>query len=138
MRDILFRGKDKENKWHYGYVDATMYKHIVVINTDDGGSQFEVQPDTVGEFTGLCDANGKPIYEGDIVAHNDKPIGIVIWHSNGYFCINVGFDIKERDSIPIGQYFEWCYLRENKNTFSVIGNIHDNPEMINQLKTTDQ
>ena len=131
MRDILFRGKRKDNgRWAYGYVDATMYKHIVVINTDDGGSQFEVQPDTVGEFTGLDDANDKPIYEGDIVAYKDKPFGIVIWHTNGYFCINDSFDMKERDYTPIGKLFELCYIREHENKFSVIGNIHDNPELL--------
>lgn len=135
MRGILFRGRDMKGKaWHYGYLDATTNKDTFVIHAE-GVLPCEVQPDTVGMDTGLTDKNGTQIFEGDIVAHNDKPFGIVIWHTNGCFCINDSFDMKERDYTPIGKFFELCYIREHKNTFSVIGNIHDNPEMINQLKT---
>lgn len=65
MREIKFRGKRLDNgKWVYGYLADENY--INDINTFDLSS-IEVDSDTVGQYTGLNDANGKEIYEGDII-----------------------------------------------------------------------
>lgn len=75
----------------------------------------QVIPETVGQFTGLTDKNGKEIYEGDIVSkqdQNDDFSGNVIFE-NGGFIVDVGYRWIPR----------W-------NEIEVIGNIHDNPELL--------
>ena len=130
MRDIVFRGKDMKGKaWHYGYLDATANKDTVVIHTD-GLLPCEVQPDTVGEFTGLTDMYGKNIFEGDIVrmrAWRRERIGVVRWDD-----VNPSFCIKTQDDI------EYDFVKCGEAELEIIGNIHDNPELINQPKPNDQ
>lgn len=134
MRTIKFRGKRIDNKeWVYGYLyelplpsgDACM------ILTQDNNhldnslepeydlaftlwvDLFVVDPDTVGQYTGLHDKNGKEIYEGDIIRHKDmvKPYHVI--YDGHQFTPNDGFR-----SLSYPKHWE------------VIGNIHDNPELI--------
>jgi uncharacterized phage protein (TIGR01671 family) len=73
MREILFRGKDESgilnHQWQYGALDNTDEKFPKIIRLDSWGNKMivNVVPETVGQFTGLTDTNGKRIFEGDIV-----------------------------------------------------------------------
>ena len=126
MREILFRGKCKtDNEWLYGFPYVTR-KNAVKINwyCSEFGSMKtdEVDPETVGQYTGLTDKNGTKIFEGDIVERfSDGEQAVISWLkysacfglSFGGWCC--GFDDYD-DNLP--------------SDFEVIGNIHDNPEIL--------
>ena len=126
MREILFRGKCKtDNEWLYGFPYVTR-KNAVKINwyCSEFGSMRtdEVDPETVGQFTGLTDKNGVRIFEGDIVERvSDGERAVISWLK--YFaCFGLSFD-------------GWCCGFDNydynlPSDFEVIGNIHDNPELL--------
>ena len=120
MRTIKFRGQREDTKeWVYG--DLIHYNEQFVINvyeTEVGYYAYQVPiiPKTVAQFTGLLDKNGTEIYEGDIVDDN------VIEFICGEF---VGIN----EEYGIGRIMN--ALSEDGE---VIGNIHDNPELLNNEK----
>lgn len=130
MREILFRGKHTDDgHWVYGMYVAEGYQadfHCILPNydpADNGYYHFEVDPGTVGQYTGLTDKNGKKIFEGDILsAHFDEDFPenetreVVVWD----FC---SFKLEYKKGIYDELAEDDCLLWE------VIGNIHDNPEL---------
>ena len=123
MREILFRAKRlTDRKWTYGdftEVDGDCPR----ILSNENATMYAVAPETIGQYTGLTDKNGKRIFEGDIVCHDfgEKQIGkqyaIVKW-SEKY----ASFQLN-----PIDDWM-FCKLSDVK----VVGNIHDNPELIRE------
>lgn len=120
MRQIKFRGYNHSGKeWFYGSLIQF-----------DGGScainDIMVAPDTVGQFTGLLDKNGKEIYEGDILSANGRVVGWVKGGVRGY-CYDVVFV-----NHPAGEKRWSLYatvMNDYKGKIEITGNIHDNPSL---------
>lgn len=130
MREILFRGKRKDNgKWVEGFYtenSITYFSGTPVIS--DNVDDYKVERDTVGQYIGLKDKNGKKIFEGDILSqtnkHDEKPLIRVVKYemSCGCCCTQViGFGASG--------HFHLDFIRLDKPV-EVIGNIHDNPELL--------
>lgn len=152
MREIIFRGKTEKGEWVYGdLLHPDLYGNGYSIEDFTKGKNncFDVIPETVGQYTGLTDKNGKKIFEGDIIRYADiyeyycylesleHPEGyrenafkdmwtvdkVVYDIKNGY----PAFDLYEHD-------FDCNGLSELKESmqyyYEVIGNIHDNNELI--------
>ena len=134
MREILFRGKKLDDgKWVQGYC-YELEKDKPMISSCVKREAYEVQPETVGQFTGLTDKNGKKIFEGDIV-HAVYQVGYV-------GCKNIDFGIgvvKYRDSYYGGASYQIDIIGDSgsrvftaslENGVEVIGNVYDNPELL--------
>ncbi|MBO4499174.1 MAG: hypothetical protein J5732_02845 [Bacteroidaceae bacterium] len=120
MRTIKFRAQDiASNKWLYG--DLRYHSKDVCIFEQGGTKGEQVKPETVGQFTGLKDKKGREIYEGDILgigALTKERLEVRFVRGVFAFLWNGSLD----DEFPTGSpTHEWA---------EVIGNIHDNPEMI--------
>lgn len=128
MREILFRGRNENSTWKYGslLVNKDTFDNDVFIYhicDADGYSTEIIDTKTVGQYTGLQDKNGTKIFEGDILsAHLDdgypenETMLEVVWHNNGWYGKN-------------GKFFD-DFDNGFEKYFEVIGNIHDNPELL--------
>ena len=125
MREILFRGKTVcDGDWVYGGITWNPSKKKVFIHTEwDEG---EVIPETVGQYTGLCDKNGTKIFEGDIVETKYGRWGQVIWFSSPRGQRWNLIPLEDKHKCP-DDYDLWT-----PKNLEVIGNIHDNPELLNK------
>lgn len=139
MRQIKFRGKRHNGEWVYGSVVYSSNSVVAIHYEIDTGAvrRFDwcyVDPDTVGQFTGLYDRNGKEIYEGDIVKTrlSKNFFGIVTWHTDGYFFFDTSNGEWKRWSDGYRPAGEMLRLRCDGTCvdFEVIGNIYDNPELL--------
>ena len=127
MRTIKFRGKRVDNgEWVFGSLDLTDNQAVILWDrTNSEGdatpSYTFVDPETVGQFTGLLDENEKEIYEGDIV--NESEIRYEIcWYAD--IAAFMAEDVESYRPFPMS------YMDLSETT--VVGNIHDNPQKINQ------
>jgi uncharacterized phage protein (TIGR01671 family) len=150
MREILFKAKRKDNgEWVEGFYVCNRYSigfakepaiyenHYVYTKRIDGEKWFktiqvEVIPETLGQFTGLTDKNGKNIFEGDIVKTKFGRLCVVEWRSTQCFC---GFDFtvcicNANNKTKAPSAFD-LYFPEN---LEIIGNIHDNKELLGENK----
>lgn len=115
MRTIKFRGKDFTGTWWYGFLSS--YEGNAVIHPMKCvGVSMMVDEETVGQFTGLTDKDGKEIYEGDCLLSDENAEVFEVVYDAPRFCF------KDND-------FGFRFLNHPEN-FAVIGNAHDNPELI--------
>lgn len=133
-REIKFRGfNEKNNKWLYGDLihnrGLTFVCPIGIADPFATWEDFVVESESAGQLTGLHDCNGKEIYEGDIIS-DGKFSHIVSYSLNDarfiVICIEYFADEIERVMNMSRVYQEWLTEYDKK----VIGNIHDNPELI--------
>lgn len=129
-REIKFRGKSKwgYHEWIYGYLSAVKDRYFITPTYWDarGKMKYEMLPDTVGQFTGLYDRDGKEIYEGDIVVYRGE-IKQAIEYRHGAF----GYEYCNGFYTLAGNSNFTFNPTNQDNNFEVIGNIHDNPELLN-------
>jgi uncharacterized phage protein (TIGR01671 family) len=129
-REIKFRGKRIDNKkWVYGFLADEDY--INDIDSIDLSS-IEVDIDTVCEFTGLLDKNGKEIYEGDIISVNGKYPKLVKYIDDyACFCLANITDLNKKWISP-WQQVSPSWWNDFKREIRVIGNMYDHPELIKE------
>ncbi len=133
MRDIKFRGLTTKGEMVEGSLVTTNAfikhkpkqhtKHWIVTSAFGNGGWFNVRcrtyvkPETVGQFTGLQDINGVDIYEGDILKFKADYLSIVKWNK-----VRMRFEL----SVNKSSFYDYGIIRRG----SVVGNIHENPELI--------
>ena len=138
VREILFRGKREDNgNWIVGSLHKSI-NDCYIIPLPVVTSKSKVIPETVGQFTGLADKNGKKIFEGDILTPLDDEIDFIVEFNNG--CFNgVSYAIKGAmmeygwDECAGGYGVVECEPLDSyhpEKYHEVIGNIHDNPELL--------
>ena len=137
MDRYLFRGKcEKTGKWAIGKLageetDPVIQESLLVQQTDDMYMPFMqlfgvcVDPDTVGQCTGSEDENEALIFDGDIIDIADIGVGVVVWMTN-YYGIKWVKRLNPYRTPPYAGSLSQHFLNA-----SVIGNIHDNPELLN-------
>lgn len=133
MREMLFRGKRVDNgEWVFGYFWSNDVGNSFIRVTKENDEivlkDYEVIPETVGQYTGLTYKKGGKIFEGDIIRTNCNEIGVIRrgeydvysrYVFGGYYCV-------DKTSALIEWTCSWhC---------EVIGNIHDNPELLEVMR----
>ena len=131
MREIKFRGYSiKENKWKYGYLSKYNNKHGI---SDDMGIGDFVYKESAGQYTGYKDANGKEIYEGEIIrleGVDDREIGST-WEHIGKIVYKRGaFFVCYFDYYADGDEELICDAQVEFGT--VIGNIYENKNLLEE------
>ena len=154
MRVIKFRGKIKakdfrvklamagkpknEGEWTYGEV----HLQSTIPHIHEGMDKYPIDVDTIGQYTGLKDKNGKEIYEGDIIysefADGSNCMFLVGWNNKlscfgvmdeySYQSKQLGYDFPEFDN------HLFIEVLKNSKIFKIIGNIYDNPELLKEQK----
>lgn len=123
MREIKFRAKDFNGSWQYGtYYYGVMYptSHKMHYVNDE-----QIDENTLGQFTGLHDRNGKEIYEGDVVkcgVGQDAEIAIVEFKMQAFVITYLPLEKKDTENVH-------DYMEDYKH-FAVLGNIYEHPHLI--------
>ena len=141
MRKIVFRIKDIDI-WYYGFPLREVRPEDLYIpfqGEDENGNSFysiSVDVKTLGQFTGLCDKNGKKIFEGDIVHCWDTIAKCEIWAVVEFGNPNAEYTwgwqlrkIKGSKGVNL-DILCWVECEETNAYCEVIGNIYDNPELL--------
>lgn len=123
MREILFRAKRTDNgEWVYGSLDNVCADKCRILQHNRKHGQLwnvRIFSETVGQYTGVKDRNGKKIFEGDIIKCT--------------YIYEIGMGLRFDPKIDVVVYREGNFnplYNCERNSFEVIGNIHDNPELL--------
>ena len=131
-REIKFRGKSVLNdEWIYGDLVHRINSPKTISPVQING--IGVKEDTVGQFTGLFDKNGKEIYEGDMIVVNDKYPKLVKYIDDyACFCLANIEDLDENMDTGYWHQVSPGWWNSSKREIRVIGNIYDHPELIKE------
>ncbi|MCM1009133.1 MAG: YopX family protein [Ruminococcus flavefaciens] len=138
-REILFRGQHRrkgekvrldgtpvESKWVYGGVCQYNGKSAIIYQTEPEISKFLVYADTLGQYTGLTDKNGRKIFEGDIirVVHNKEELNTsyIYFEDGAYWCKLISGHFIDG--------FETLFDQKSECGLEIIGNVFDNAELL--------
>lgn len=121
MREIKFRGKSiLTDEWFYGDLvhSADKKRTAILVNDKDSYDECEVVPETIGQFTGLYDCDGKEIFEGDILDFNG--LTVEVRFVRGAFALLVNGNLDDE-----------LYGDCRTDLFAkVIGNVYENPDIM--------
>lgn len=146
MREILFRGKRLDNgEWAEGYYVKTVdYRtdsavHLIIelpsafYPRGEIAREYEINSSTIGQYTGLTDKNGKKIFEGDII-HLEYSQVFFGGEYFGEYTAEVSYkgDCFITDGINNGDEIETPLSGFDNDEVEIIGNIHDNPELLEE------
>ncbi len=132
-REILFRAKHihamdsneyLNGRWVHGYLSDKNY-----INDKSLEGEFLVDENTICQYTGLIDKNGKKIFEGDILRHADETILKTVWNDRKY-----GFAAQCVKGSVLLKDCKWGLWEFESDEVEVIGNVFDNPELLGGTK----
>lgn len=123
MREIKFRGRTKSGSWIHGFV---VLEDLGTYIDTGHGVRIEIEPDTIGQFTGLLDRHGKEIYEGDIAKITQEAkdsgglpyteLGVMTWIEKE---AKFAFDVRD------GFFVKGVF----RMTIEIIGNIYEHPKL---------
>ncbi len=141
MREILFRGKSVDNdEWLYGHYvhqyGADMIYLPDGVDREYGFDYYHINVETVGQYTSLIDKNGKKIFEGDIILFEDEcPANYEYHDCTEMRCGEIKFDdgefyLTNRIAVNMGDL-----IYNGKLDGVIVGNIHDNPELLESEDT---
>lgn len=137
MREIKFRGRKPNGEWLYGDLVTTettdgipTKKEILPFDKAIFDATEEVEEYTIGQFTGLHDKNGKEIYEGDIIRGNCGRGEVR--HLISFYDMTASFVAEILPDTDINDYCTASQIWILKYSKEVLGNIHDNPELLNK------
>ncbi len=140
-REIKFRAKSFEN-WHYGsYVHFEKkpvnsrcninYKDFIVTNEDGGEHYYPIiELHSIGQYTGLKDKNGRKIFEGDILQYIGKRKDNMNKVYRRKVVFHEGMFALLSKELPAYSALNYHCMEDGRSAWSVIGNIHDNLELI--------
>jgi len=130
--DLKFRGKDKIGVWHYGGItELKTGRFLVRFITKSSVIPFDnsvlVDAETVGQYTGVKDKNGREIYEGDVLNCIDEDRELqwftAVRYENTAFCVDV--ENEEYNTTALG------FVNFDYTEIYLAGNIYENPELLN-------
>ena len=136
MREILFRGKRLDNgEWvegFYNHLPCGRFgtdEHMIQTVLENGkiGMLHDIDPSTVGQYTGMKDKNGKKVFEGDIVRKTNEGRHPEIFVANIRTCF---YTIEEVYYSPFEHFTESC-------EYEIIGNMHDNLELLEDFNVEE-
>ena len=128
MRTIKFRGKSIDGKeWLYGDLvsSADKKRFAILVNDKESYDECEVDPETVGQFSGLYDCDGKEIFEGDILKwSNGKMYVVKFWQGMFYA------SVEECNDGILGGFPLHAFTKYEDRKCKIVGKIYDNPELL--------